>query len=122
MRDAGFEAEWFRQVTRQAGLSGLTEEFMAACSARLSKGAHEYGGDNSFADKAPSWLLRNAAEEGVDLPAWSVLFAQRARALALAGELDEEVAHLATAYALNAAANALRSWHSLNQAIDLFRS
>lgn len=119
MRDASFEAEFFRQVARQAGLSGLTDEFITACGSRLAKGAQEYGGDNSFADKPPEWLLRNAAEEGIDLPAWAVLFAQRARSLAAAGELDADQVQLAIAHALDAAASALRAWHSVNQATQV---
>lgn len=122
MRDPAFEREFLRQVARQAGLVGLEERFLEACSARLAKGAREYGGDDAFATKTLEELLSNAAEEGIDLPAWSVLFAQRVRALAAAGELDEEVAHLATVRALNASANALRAWYELEQTIEALRS
>lgn len=119
MRDPTFETEFLRQVARQAGLSGLTEQFVAACAGRLAKGAQEYGGDDAFVTKAPDWLLKNAAEEGIDLPAWALLFAQLVRGMAARGELDPDAVQLATAHVLDAAACALRAWYSISKASEV---
>lgn len=77
-RDAQFEREFLEQVARRAGVWGdglMVKRGYDDVQDRLRKGAEEYG-PSSFLTADP----RNVDEEGSDLVAWSMLFAQVSRA------------------------------------------
>ena len=85
-RSAAFEREFLDQAAKLAGIWRETlifKRFYDEVNDRLRKGQDEYG-PGSFVDAARS----NVTEEGADLAAWSMLFAQADR---VDEDLPEEV-------------------------------
>lgn len=117
-RNHSYEREWIHQVAHQAGLGGVSERFTDLVFERLDKGAQEYG-DAAFLD-AGARLFNEQAEEGVDLCAWGVLCSQWLAHEEQAG-LDSDDAHAIRLRLIEAAANAVRAWHALEAAQELYR-
>ena len=92
MRSPAFERAWLESVARAAGRHGeVVERFGDEVRERLELGAGEYGED-AWVEREPLETIREAAEEGVDVPAWLMLGAQKLNMQSAAGEIDPDSA------------------------------
>ena len=117
-----FETQWMEQVARSAQRWGHSpERFFDEVRARLQKGADEYGPD-SWSARPLLDLIREAAEEGADVPGWLVLAAQKLNAVTTSEFIDDEQAMLIQQRLIRASALGLQLHEELRQAEHEWRT
>ena len=105
---------FLREVIEGAGFTDPAEAngFAQQVSARLAKGAAEYG--DASKDRPVSELLAEAAEEGADIPGWCIQVLERIERDP-EGHNELEVEHF-KAMVLSANIHALKAWQELRLA------
>jgi hypothetical protein len=112
------EKDWLREAAGEAEVNVPAPTFVSLAAERLDKGAAEYG-DDAFLERGEE-LLAEAQEEGIDAPAWLVLFVQWLEREVERG-YPEAHAALVNKHLQSAAACFLTGWQQVEDARETYR-